>query len=84
MAGENSNTEPPMRQKMVKACWRAAINAKKNEKKWRNVGALNFGGAMEQLAQGYSSVVELSTADRIVSGSNPDVPCLLGIGVPCK
>ena len=85
MAGENSTTEPPMRKKVVKACWGAAISAKKkNEKKWRNVGALNFGGAMEQLAQGYSSVVELSTADRMVSGSNPDVPCLLAIGVPCK
>ena len=72
-----------MRQKIVKAFWRAAINAKKNEKKWRNMGALNFGGAMEQLARGYSSVVELSNADQMVSGSNPDVPCLLGIGVPC-
>ena len=40
------------------------------------MGALNFEGAMEQLAQVYSSVVELSTADRMVSGSNPDVPCL--------
>ena len=84
MAGENSTTEPPMRQKIVKACWRAATNAKKNEKKWRNVGALNFEGAMEQLALRYSSVVELSTADRMDSGSNPDVPWLLGIGVPCK
>ena len=85
MAGENSTTEPPMRQKILKACWRAATNAKKkNEKKWGNVGALNFGGAMEQLARGYSSVVELSTADRMVSGSNPHVQCLLGIGVPCK
>ena len=85
MAGENSTTEPPMRQKIVKACWRAATNAiKKNEKKWKNVGALNFEGAMEQLARGYSSVVELLTADRMVSGSNPDVPCLLGIGVPSK
>ena len=37
---------------------------------------MNFEGAMEQLAQGYSSVVELSTEDRMVSGSNPDVPCL--------
>ena len=69
---------------IVKACWRGATNAKKNEKKWGIVGALNFGGAMEQLGRGYSSVVELSTADRMVSGSNPDVPCLLGIGVPCK
>ena len=85
MAGENSNTEPPMRQKIVKACWREATNAKKkNEKKGENVGALNFGGAMEQFARGYSSVVELSTAHRMVSGSNPDVPCLLEIGVPCK
>ena len=33
---------------------------------------------MEQLARGYSSVVEISTADQMVSGSNPDVPCLLG------
>ena len=32
------------------------------------MGALNFGGAMEQLARGYSSVVELSTADRMDSG----------------
>ena len=39
---------------------------------------------MEQLARGYSSVEELSTADRMVSGSNPDVPCLIGIGVPYK
>ena len=85
MAGENSTTEPPMPQKIVEACWRVAINAKKkNEKKWRIVGALNFGGAIEQLARGYSSVVELSTEDRIVSGSNPDVPYLLGIVVPCK
>ena len=77
MAGENSTTEPPMRQKIVKAFWRAATNAKKKKKKkWGNVGALNFGEAIEQLARGYSSVVELSTADRIVSGSNPDVPCL--------
>ena len=52
------------------------------KKKWGNMGALNFGGAMEQLARGYNSVVELSTADRMVSGSNPDVPCLLWIGVP--
>ena len=37
---------------------------------------------MEQLAQGFSSVVDLSTADRMVSGSNPDVPYLLEIGVP--
>ena len=40
------------------------------------MAALNFGGAIEQLARGYSSVVELSTADGMVSGSNPDVPCL--------
>ena len=84
MAGENSTTEPPMRQKIVKAYWRAATNGKKNEKKWGNVGALNFGGAMEQLARGYSSVVELSTAVRMVSGSDPDVPCLSEIGFPCK
>ena len=84
LVGENSTTEPLMRKTIVKACWRAAINAKKNEKKWENNGALNFGAAMEQLARGYSSVVELSTADRMVSGSNPDVPYLLGIGVPCK
>ena len=84
MVGENSTTEPLMRQTIVKACWRAAINAKKNEKNWGDNGALNFGGAMEQLAWGYSSMVELSTADRLDSGSNPDVPCLLGIGVPCK
>ena len=50
VAGENSTTEPQMRQKVVKACWRAATNAKKkNEKKWGNVGALNFGGAIERL-----------------------------------
>ena len=74
-----------MRQMIIKACWRGATNAKKkNEIKWGNVGALNFKGAMEQLARGYSSVEELSTADRMVSGSNPDDPCLLGIGVPCK
>ena len=85
MAGDNSTTEPPLRQKIVKACWRAAANAKKkNEKKWGNVGALNFGRAMEQLARGYSSLNDLSTADRMVSGSNPDVPYLLGIRVPCK
>ena len=84
MVGENSTKEPLMQQEIVNACWRAPTNAKKNEKKWRNVGALNFGGAMEQLARGYSSVVDLSTADRMVSGSNPDVPYLLGIGVPCK
>ena len=77
MAGENSTTKPPMRQKIVKACWTAGTNAKKkNETNWGNVGALNFGGAMEQLARAYSSVVDLSTADRMVSGSNPDVPCL--------
>ena len=64
-----------MRQKIVKAFWRPAIYAKKkNEIKWGNVGALNFEGAMEQLARGYSSVVELSTADQMDSGSNPDVP----------
>ena len=73
--------QPPMQQKIVKAFWTAATNAKK---KWGNVGALNFGGAMEQHARGYSSLVDLSTADRMVSGSNPDVPYLLGIGVPCK
>ena len=84
MAGENSTTEPPMQHKIVKACWRAATNAKKKLKKWGNVGALNFEGAMEQLAQVYSSMVELSTADRMVSGSNPDVPFLLETGVPCK
>ena len=67
---------------MVKACWRDATNTKKKRKKWGNVGALNFGGAMEKLARGYSSVVELSTSDIMVSGSNPDVPCLLGIGIP--
>ena len=54
------------------------------KKKWKNVGALNFEGAMEQRARGYSLVVELSTADRMVSGSNLDVPCLLGIGVLCR
>ena len=64
---------------MVKACWRGANNAKK---KWRKEGALNFGGAMKQPLRGYSSVVELSTAGQMVSGSNPDFPCLLGIGVP--
>ena len=84
VAGENSTAEPQMRQMIVNACWKEATNAKKNEKKWGNVGALNFGGAKEQFARGYSSVVELSTADRMVSGSNPDVPCLLRIGVPCK
>ena len=67
MAGENSTTEPPMRQEIIKACWRAATNATKNEKKCGNVGALYFGEAMEQLARGYSSVVKLSTADRMVS-----------------
>ena len=84
MAGENSTIEPPMLQKIVKVCWRAATNAKKNEKKWGNVGALNFEGAIDHFARGYSSVIELSTADRMVSGSNPDVPYLLAIGVPCK
>ena len=85
VAGENSTTKPPMRQKIVKACLTAATNAKKKrKKKWGNVGALIFRGAMEHLARGYSSVVELSNADRMVSGSNPDIPCLLGIGVPCK
>ena len=63
---------------MVKACWRGANNAKK---KWGKEGALNCGGAMDQLARGYSSVLELSTAYQMVSGSNPDVPYLLGIGV---
>ena len=57
---------------------------KSKRKKRGNVDALNFGGAMEQLVQGYNSVVELSTADRMISASNPDVPCLLGIGDPCK
>ena len=33
VAGENSTTEPPMRQKIVKAYWRAATNAKKKRKK---------------------------------------------------
>ena len=42
------------------------------------MGALNFEEAMEQLTRGYSSVEELSTADRKVSGSNPDVPTFLG------
>ena len=46
------------------------------------MGALNFGEAMGQLARAYSSVVELMTADRMVSSSNPDVPYLLEIGVP--
>ena len=40
------------------------LTRKKNKKKWGNNGALNFGGAMEQLARGYSSVVELSTTDK--------------------
>ena len=84
MAEDNSTTEPPMRQEIVKAYWRAPTNAKKNEKKWENAGALNFGRAMKQLARGYSSVEELTTADQMVSGSNSNVPCLLGIGVPCK
>ena len=53
---------------MVNACWRGANNAKKKEKKWGDVGALNFEGAIEHFARGYSSVVELSTADRMVSG----------------
>ena len=44
---------------MVKAFWRAATNAKKKG----NVGALNFGGAMDHFLWGNSSVVELSTAD---------------------
>ena len=69
---------------MLRLVGEQPLTRKKNEKKWGNNDALNFGGAMEQLARGYSSVVELSTADRMVSGSNPDVPCLLGIGVPCK
>ena len=64
---------------MLKACSRAATNAKK---KWGNMGALNFGEAMGQLARAYSSVVELMTADRMLSSSNPDVPYLLEIGVP--
>ena len=64
VAGENSTTEPPMRKEIVKASWRPPTNAKKNEKKWGNVGALNFGGAMEQLARGYSSVAgENSTSE---------------------
>ena len=54
------------------------------KKKMGKYGCFEFEGAMEQLARGYSLVVELSTADRMVSGSNLDVPCLLGIGVPCK
>ena len=62
---------------MVKTFWRAATKGKKRG----NVGALNFGGTIEQLVWGYGSVVELTTEDRIVSGSNPDVPCLLSIGV---
>ena len=33
VAGENSTTEPPMRQKIVKACWTAGTNAKKKMKK---------------------------------------------------
>ena len=84
MAGDNSTTEPPMRQEIVKLVGEHPLTRKKMKKKCRNVGALNFGGAMEQLVRGYSSMVELSTADRLDSGSNPDVPCLLGIGVPCK
>ena len=71
MARENSTTEPPMRQEIVKACWRAATNAKKNEKKWGNVGALNFGGAIKRLARGYSSVVELSTACLLYTSPSP-------------
>ena len=47
-----------------------------------NVVALNFGGAMDQIVWGYSSVVELSTAVRMVSSSNLDVTCHLGISVP--
>ena len=43
--------------------------------------ALNFKGAIKQFVRRYSSVLELSTADRVVSGSNMDAPCLLGIGV---
>ena len=54
---------------MVKAFWRAATNAKKKG----NMGALNFGGAMDQLVWGYSSVVELSTAYLMVSSSKLDV-----------
>ena len=33
VAGENSTTKPPMQQKIVKACWTAATNAKKKMKK---------------------------------------------------
>ena len=29
VAGENSTTEPPMRQEIIMACWRVATNAKK-------------------------------------------------------
>ena len=57
--------------------WRAATNAKKRG----NMDALNFKGAIKQFVRRYSSVLELSTADRVVSGSNMDAPCLLGIGV---
>ena len=67
---------------MVNACWRTATNAKKKRKKWGNLGALNFRGAMEHLARGFRSVVELSTADQMVSGTYPDLPYLLEIGVP--
>ena len=66
---------------MVKACWREPLTPKKR-KKLGNVGALNFGGAMKQFARGYSSEVEISTADRMVSSSNPQLHGFLGIGVP--
>ena len=33
VAGENSTTEPPMRQKIVEACWTAGTNAKNKMKK---------------------------------------------------
>ena len=52
------------------------------KKKMGKYGCFEFEGAMEQLARGYRSVVELSTADRMVFNSNPDVPFLLGIAVP--
>ena len=45
------------------------------------MGALNFGGAMEQLVQSSSLVEELTTPDQMVSSSKADVPCFLGIGV---
>ena len=34
---------------------------------------MNFGEAMEKIVRGYSSAVELSTADRMVFGLNQDV-----------